>query len=126
MAEAVYVSASKVVSASYGEDQLILSLDLREGEIAYVKDSALDKFARKSKKDFEDKKVMAAVRELFYQNGYRAIKYDLDHYGKEEAWAVYDPSCISINKIKPSPVTAPPIKLAQQVKVKSQVLAMAH
>lgn len=105
MAEAVYVSADDAVSATYGEDQLVLSLDLREGEIAYVNSDALS--ALKTGKDFSDKKVMALVRELFYQNGYRAIKYDLSHYGREEAWAVYDESCIFITKIQLSPTAAP-------------------
>lgn len=45
---------------------------------------------------------MADVRELFYQNGYRAIQYSLRFYGTTEALAVYDPSCISIKEIKPS------------------------
>lgn len=108
MAEAVYVSASDTVSAAYGEDQLILSLDLRPGEIAYASNETLGEFTMRIGKDLSDKKVMSAVRELYYQNGYRAIKYDLDHhYGKEEAWAIYDPSCISITKIRPSPHGSP-------------------
>ncbi len=105
IAQAVYVSASNTVSTSYGEDQLIVSIDLREEEIAYLSDDDLEEFTKN--KDFSDKKVMAAVRELFYQNGYRAIKYDLDHYGLEEGWAIYDPSCISIKEIRPSPFAAP-------------------
>lgn len=107
MAEAVYVSASDVVSVAYGIDQLVLSLDLREGEIAYASNRALGEFTLKTGKDLSDKKVMAAVRELYYQNGYRAIKYDLDHYGTGEAWAVYDKSCISITKIQLSPTAIP-------------------
>lgn len=107
MAEAVYVSARDVVSAVYGEDQLILSLDLREGEIAYANNDTLYEFTARIGKDLSDKRVMAAVRELYYQNGYRAIKYELDHYGTEEAWAIYDPSCISITQIRPSPHALP-------------------
>lgn len=75
-------------------DQLILSLDLREGEVAYANDQILKEFTKD--KDFSDKKVSSTVRELYYRNGYRAIKYDLDHYGTEEAWAIYDSSCVSI------------------------------
>jgi hypothetical protein len=107
MAEAVYVSANDVVSAAYGTDQLILSLDLREVEIAYASDETLGEFTSRIGKDLSDKKVMAAVRKLYYQNGYRAIKYDLDHYGSEEAWAIYDPSCVSIKQIRPSPDATP-------------------
>ncbi len=107
MGEAIYVSASDVVSAAYGQDQLILSLDLRETEVAYLSDSALREFQEQIGEGFSDKRVMTAMRELFYQNGYRAIKYDLDHYGKEEAWAIYDPTCISIKQIRPSPNAVP-------------------
>lgn len=103
MAEAVYVSASDAVSVVYGRDQLILALDLREGEFAYVSDQALNEFNQKIDRDLSDKKVMAAVRDLYYQNGYRAIRYDLNCYGGEEAWAVYDESCISITKVQFSP-----------------------
>ena len=101
IANAVYVSAD------YGLGQLILTLDLREGEFAYVNDAALRKFTGSTGKNLADKKVMAAVRELFYQNGYRAIKYDLKFYGTEEAWAVYDPSCISIQQIRLSQYAVP-------------------
>ncbi len=107
MAEAVYVSASDVVSAAYGEDQLVLSVDLREGEIAYASNWTLSEFGESIGQNLSDKKVMAAVRELFYQNGYRAIRYDLDHLGTEEAWAVYDPSCITIEEVRPSPDAVP-------------------
>jgi hypothetical protein len=108
MADAVYVSASDVVSAAYGVDQLVLSLDLRPGEIAYASDSTLGEFTRSIGQDLSDKKVMAAVRELYYQNGYRAVKYDLDHpFGRQEAWAVYDVSCISILEVRPSPDAVP-------------------
>ncbi|MBF8262869.1 MAG: hypothetical protein HW387_534 [Parachlamydiales bacterium] len=101
MAEAVYVSASDTVSATYGDNQLILRLDLREGEIAYLDDTALHGHIRFNS---SDKKAMAAVRELFYLNGYRAIKYDLNDHGLEEGWAVYDLSCISIQQITRSKV----------------------
>lgn len=113
MAEAVYVSAKDVVSAVYGVDQLILSLDLREGEIAYASNCIRDNFIHSINKDLSDKKMIAAIRELFYQNGYRAIKYDLDCYGKEEAWAIYDPSCISIIQIRPSPKAIPMMAIAK-------------
>ncbi len=63
---------------------------------------------------------MAAVRELYYQNGYRAIKYDLDHYGTEEAWAVYDESCISIIKVQLSPTAIP---IAVPVSHRRQLIA---
>lgn len=101
MAEAVYVSSNDTVSVSYGGNQLILALDLQEEETAYLSDDSLKGF--KENVDFSDKKDMSSVRQLFYQNGYRAIRYDLDHYGTEEAWAVYDPSCISIKQIRLSP-----------------------
>lgn len=114
MAEAVYVSAGNVVSVAYGIDQLVLLLDLREGEIAYASNQALHEFSLRTGKGLSDKEVMAAVRELYYQNGYRAIKYDLDHFGREEAWAVYDESCISITKVKLSP-TAIPISYGSQL-----------
>ncbi len=55
---------------------------------------------------------MSVVRELFYKNGYRAVKYDLKHYGTEKAWAIYDPSCISIKTIRRAPVAAAPMCLA--------------
>lgn len=114
MGDAVYVSANDVVSAAYGQDQLILSLDLREGEVAYISDANIETFERMLPSGLTPKFIMAAVRTLCYQNGYRAIRYDLDHYGREEAWAVYDPSCISIQGIRLSPVAAP-ISLAQLV-----------
>lgn len=109
MAEAVYVSADAAVSATYGVDQLILSLDLREGEIAYLDDDALAAFMQRIGEDHPTKKVMAAIQELYYQNGYRAIKYDLAHRGTEEAWAIYDPSCISITQVRPSPEAMPEV-----------------
>lgn len=108
MGEAAYVSARPYVSAAYGVDQLILLLDLREGEIAYVTDEALGELGGGQ----ED---MAAVRQLFFQNGYRAIRYDLPYYGIEEAWAIYDPSCISITKIQPSPFPVPPLQNAHPI-----------
>ncbi len=96
MGEAIYVSADDAVSVSYGKDQLILSLDLREEEVAYITDQDLGEFAPNG--------VEKAVRELAIQNGYRAIKYDLSQSGSEEAWAVYDTSCITITEVRPSPV----------------------
>jgi hypothetical protein len=104
MGNAAYVSTEKAVSATYGKDQLIVTLDLRDGEFAYLSDNAL----KNIDKCFSDKKVMASVQKLFYLNGFRAIKYDLDHYGPEEAWAVYDASCISITELRPSLTPAPP------------------
>lgn len=101
MAEAIYVSENDAVSVEYGKDQLMLSLDLREEEVAYLSDNDLNAF--KNDKNFSDKTTMAAVRQLFYQNGYRAIRYDLQCFGQEVAWAVYDSSCISITEIRPSP-----------------------
>ncbi|MBS0626365.1 MAG: hypothetical protein JSS32_09975 [Verrucomicrobia bacterium] len=103
LGEAVYVSASDTVSADYGEDQLILSLDLRNGEVAYLPDRFKDQMGW----DLNNKKVMESVRKLFYLNGYRAIKYDLAHYGTEEAWAVYDPSCVTIREVRPAPLAVP-------------------
>lgn len=102
MAEAVYFSERATTSASYGDNQLIVSLDLREREVAYISNESLREFKNSTNKDFSNKTVMAAVRDLYYQNGYRAIKYDLGDYDTEEAWAIYDPSCISIQQIKPS------------------------
>ena len=96
-------SASNLISSQFGTDQLILSLDLNESEVAYASDKNLTEFALKINKDLSDKKNMAAVQELFYKNGYRAIKYDYQNIHKEEAWAVYDPTCITITDIQPSP-----------------------
>ncbi|MGK5594681.1 MAG: hypothetical protein ACSNEK_04905 [Parachlamydiaceae bacterium] len=107
MADAIYVSASDAVPVVHGIDQLILSLNLRDGEVAYVDDDALRNFAITVGKDLLDKRVMAAVRKLYYRNGYRAIRYELDYYGKEEAWAIYDPSCISVTEIRLSPKAFP-------------------
>lgn len=73
---------------------MILFLDLRESEVAYMDSFTFNEFIENL--DLKNKKVSAAVRQLFLRNGYRAIKYDLTHYGIEEAWAVYDASCISI------------------------------
>jgi hypothetical protein len=105
MGEAVYVSEGKQVSFEYGGGQLVVSLDLRDSEIAHLSRDPLCTFLPGKEKDVRDKKVMASVRKLYYQNGYRAIRYNLDtRYGREEAWAVYDPSCITIKKIKQSRV----------------------
>jgi hypothetical protein len=99
--EAVYASAVNTVSSSYGSDQFILSLNLRENEVAYLDDDTLMKFS--TGKDFSNKKTMTAIRELFLKNGYRAIQYTINHHGKEKAWAIYDVSCISIIRVQPSP-----------------------
>lgn len=104
LGEATYVSAKDTVSAEYGQDQLILKLDLREREIAYLSDKDLEA----QNWNFSDKKVMSTVRELFLANGFKAIKYDLDFYGEEEAYAIYDTSCISISRVQPSPKGTPP------------------
>ena len=103
MAEAVYVSASDVVSVAYGSDQLVLSLDVKKGEIAYASALALNNFYLSIEAPC-DKKVMSAIRDLYYQNGYRAIQYPLAHHGAEKALAVYDTSCISITKVNLSPI----------------------
>lgn len=112
MAEAVYVSADDAVSVEYGQDQLILSLNLKPEEICYIHDSSLSLFCSTYGIDFSFKKYMPLMRQLFVQNGYRAVRYDLSHYGTEEAWAIYDPSCITITEVRPS--LAPNARLLKQ------------
>jgi hypothetical protein len=119
MGEAVYVSASDSVSVHYGDDQLVLELDLKENEIAYITNSDLEAFIQSTGLDLSTQKGMADMHALFYQNGYRAIKYDLDCRGQEEAWAVYDPSCISIIRINPSPETNAQAAIYKQVIINS-------
>ena len=126
LGEAVYVAVENVVPAAYGTDQLELSLDLRRGEVAYLDDSTLTAYkvslASVIQGEFADKEIMQAIRELFYQNGYRAIKYDLDHEsGTEEAFAVCDPSCISIQRLDASARTVPSISL-QAASSESRIL----
>lgn len=106
MGNAAYVSVGDTVSVTYGNCQIVLSLDLEENEIAYLDNNPYQQLMKN--KNLEDKTTMVALRELFYQNGYRAIKYDLNHYGIEEAFAVYDPSCISIDRIQSSPNAVAP------------------
>jgi hypothetical protein len=98
MGQAVYVSTGDAVSAAYGEDQLILSFDLRPGEVAEATEAAESFVGHRG-----------AMGWIFYQNGYRAVKYTLQssHQGTEEAWAIYDPSCITITRINPSPKAEP-------------------
>lgn len=43
------------------------------------------------------------IQQLFLKNGYRAVQYQLQHYGCTDALAVYDSSVISITKINRSP-----------------------
>ncbi len=105
--DATYVSASNKVSASYGHTQLILNLDLKDGEIARLSPNAL----ACTNWNLSDKKIMSDVRELFLHNGYRAIRYDLTFFGQTEAWAVYDTSCISISAIQVSPEPIAPASL---------------
>lgn len=94
--DAIYISADPEISKAYGGDQLVLALDLRDEEVAYVSSDEweLFNFRVPAEATFLD------FRELFYENGYKAIKYDL-YGGEQKTWAVYDPSCVSIVEVRP-------------------------
>ncbi|MDE3045966.1 MAG: hypothetical protein KGJ02_04915 [Verrucomicrobiota bacterium] len=88
--EAIYASEIKG-SSTEKKEELVLSLDLQPTEVASLNITSfeLSETANLGK----DK---AAARTLFLQNGFRAIKYTgLSH----DVWAIYDPSCISIQKV---------------------------
>jgi hypothetical protein len=123
----IEVSVANVAFAVEASDTLRLSLDLREGGIAYVSNRALNDFsaaftkvfAEKTGRNFSDQTDIPAqrelsaarsstLRELYYQNGYQAIKHKSDRFGKEEHWVVCDSFCMSLLQVLP-PIVVPPI-----------------
>lgn len=82
------------------QDKLILSLDIRKEEVALFKSDDYVQFIHDhSTPNFPAEKVDAVLQELFYRNGYRAIK---DHEGLMEGWSICDPSCVSVTKLCPT------------------------
>lgn len=105
MGDAIYyASANESASANYGKDLLLLSVDVRPGEIAYLNDDSLQQFARATGFDMPDRRSMADFKNLFHKNGYRAILYDLSYFGAGDAWAIFDTSCLTIKSIMHSPI----------------------
>jgi len=113
LGDAIYITATDQKMSVPGNDQLVLSLDLKKDEVISINEHDLSNWRDSNRRplDITDKKTSAAMREVFLKNGIRAVNYRLN----PEAWAIFDESCISILEVHPDappplPSSLPPAK----------------
>lgn len=100
----VYLTPLEETAGFYGKNRLVVSLDLKKEEIAYLDPTAFATFQLEHRKLLAKENGYLSLSELLLRNGYRCVEYDLYDWKRgakiQRALVIFDPTCVSVKGIR--------------------------